>query len=164
VSDPNNDRMEPNHLPDQTMKIETCLEIQAHVDNELNADRRAAVEALCASDPEAASLREALRSVKETVRNHEPEIRLNESREFYWSQIQRRIAAAERESAPATVRRMPTWAALYRWLAPAVGLAAVALVITLKNPRHSELSNAVAGGTVEVYRSDADGVTVHWIN
>ena len=147
------------------MKIETCLEIQAYLDNELNPERRGAVEALCAADPEAAALREALRSVKETVRTHEPEIRLAESRDFYWSQIQRRIAAAERESAAPNRRTLPTWSAIYRWLVPALGLAAVAaVVITLKNPRHSELSNAVAGGTVEVYRSDADGVTVHWIN
>ncbi len=146
------------------MKIETCLEIQAYLDNELNPERRGAVEALCAADPEAASLREALRSVKETVRTHEPEIRLSESREFYWSQIQRRIATAERESAAPNRRTLPAWSALYRWLAPAVGLAAIALVISLKDSRQSEFSYAVAGGTVEVYRSDADGVTVHWVN
>jgi len=146
------------------MKIETCLEIQAYLDNELTAERRGAVEALCAADPEASSLREALRSVKATVRTHETEIRLNESREFYWSQIQRRIAAAERESAAPNRRTLPAWSALYRWLVPAVGLAAVVAVVTLRDDRRSELSSAVAGGSTVEYRSDADGVTVHWIN
>jgi anti-sigma factor RsiW len=146
------------------MKIETCLEIQAYLDNELNAERRSAVEALCAADPEAASLRDALRSVKATVRTHETEIRLNESREFYWSQIQRRIAAAERESAAPNRRILPTWSALYRWLIPAVGLAAMVAVVTLRDDGRSELSSAVASGSTVEYRSDADGVTVHWIN
>lgn len=148
------------------MKMETCLELQAHLDGELPPGRREAVQALCAQDAEAQALYQSLKTLRETVRDHEPEHRLSESREFYWSQIQRRIASAEAQAAPAP-QTLSAWSQLFRWLVPLGGLAAVALIFTLKDParpRNVAFNTAPNPATSVEYRSDADGVTVHWIN
>lgn len=146
---------------------EFTLDLQAYVDGELDASRRAEVERVLASDAEARALVDGLRQLSELVRTHEPVARVPESREFYWSQIQRRIAAAEaaegREARPATGAL--NW---LRWLAPALGVAAVAVFVAL--PRDGRENPTLASnGPVEdavsmTFRSDADGVTIHWIN
>jgi len=146
---------------------EWTLDLQAYVDGELEPSRRADVERVLAGDAEARELAAALRSLGELVRAHEPLARVPETREFYWSQIQRRIAAAEaaegREARPATGAL--NW---LRWLAPALGVAAVAVFVVL--PRDGRENPTLASnGPVEdavsmTFRSDADGVTIHWIN
>ncbi len=152
------------------MKTETCLEVQAYLDGELESSRRAAIAALCEQDTAARALRDSLQVVRDTVRQHEPEHRLSDSREFYWSQIQRRIAAAERQAETRPARPLPAWTGLFRWLVPVAGLAAVTLVFTLRDdPRQllidgTVLAAAPASATSVEYRSDTDGVTIHWIN
>jgi len=152
------------------MNKETCLEIQALVDGELDHRRREVLRRQCAEDAESRELSEALSALREVVRHHEPEHRVPESREFYWSQIQRQIAAADSGSCPAPEIR-PDWGWL-RWLVPMMGAAAVAALLAL--PRLSEPSPlaAVSAHFLDsdhqlassvTYRSDADGVTVHWI-
>lgn len=146
---------------------EFTLDLQAYVDGELDSSRRAEVERVLASDAEARQLVEGLRQLSDLVRNHEPVVRVPESREFYWSQIQKRIAAAEatgnRES-----REVSGALQWLRWLAPALGVAAVAVMIAL--PSRETSGGALAGGSAledavsMTFRSDADGVTIHWIN
>jgi anti-sigma factor RsiW len=146
---------------------EFTLDLQAYVDGELDASHRAEVERVLASDAEARALVEGLRQLSELVRTLEPLARVPESREFYWSQIQRRIAAAEvaegREARPASGAL--NW---LRWLAPALGVAAVAVFVVLPRPS-AETTTLASNGPVEdavsmTFRSDADGVTIHWIN
>lgn len=151
------------------MNIETCLEIQAYVDGELNATRRAAVERLCATQPEARQLSDELTALRNSLCANEPQYQVPETREFYWSQIQRRLPAAEKVSSGNTLIGS-SWV---RWLAPLAGLAAVVALVTLPHPESPATttlaslspspSSASAASSV-VYRSDADGVTVHWIN
>jgi anti-sigma factor RsiW len=74
---------------------EWTLDLQAYVDGELEPSRRAEVERVLAGDVEARDLVAALRSLGEVVRAHEPAERVPETREFYWSQVQRRIRLAE---------------------------------------------------------------------
>lgn len=146
---------------------EFTLDLQAYVDGELDASRRAEVERVLASDAEARELVAGLRQIAELVRTHEPVIQVPETREFYWSQIQRRIAqaeAVEAKEAPQASGAMQ-W---LRWLAPALGVAAVAVMVAL--PRgEKDGATLAANDTVEdavsmTFRSDADGVTIHWIN
>lgn len=154
------------------MKIETCLEIQASVDGELDASRQAAVEHLCAGDPAARRLSNELGALRDAVRSNEPEFSVPETREFYWSQIHRRMNAADteagRKSAPGSVGLR--W---LRWLIPVAGAAAVVSLLTLperEKPATATLASrsparaALASATQIVYRSDSDGVTVHWID
>ncbi|MBL9174958.1 MAG: hypothetical protein JNL10_15575 [Verrucomicrobiales bacterium] len=148
------------------MKTETCLEIQAYVDGELDLARRASVETLCSEDPTARRLLEDLASFRDCIQGHEPEFSVPETREFYWNQIQRQLKSTPSPSAPT----LSPWLGWVRWLVPVAGLAAVAFLITL--PRsEAPVSRTLASMTPAsmeassvVYRSEADGVTVHWIN
>lgn len=152
--------------PYPLMKTETCLEVQALVDGELDARRSADVIALCANNAEAQALRDTLQNVRNTLQQTESQYRLTESREFYWSQIQRRIQAAEAAPSRET-KPLSLWSGLLRWLVPTAGLAAIALALTLRVPTPvTDLAyNAEASPVTSVeYRSDTDGVTVHWIN
>lgn len=152
------------------MSDEQLLEIMAHADGELASARQPAVEQLLASNPTAAALHKELVATRELLRAHEPVATVPDSRGFYWSQIQRRIAAEERaaeRAAPAKASALP-W---LRWLAPAAGLAAVALVVVLQQGSGPAVvaSNGpglAAGSEANgmTFTSEADGVTISWIN
>jgi anti-sigma factor RsiW len=140
------------------MKTETMLEIQAYADGELDAARRADVERLVRDDAQAADLQTELLAVGQAVRTHEPAGTVPETREFYWSQLQRRIAAEESAAnRPAQPGALRNW---LRWLAPALGVAALALIFTMRSGPAATLADA----SVMTFRSDNDGLTIHWIN
>ena len=143
---------------------EWTLDLQAYVDGELEPSRRAEVDRVLAGDAEAREMVAALGSLAELVRSHEPVARVPEERGFYWSQIQRRIEQAEAADArqAAGANRAAGW---LRWLAPALGVAAVVVVVTLERRAQTGLVEvASADDAVSMtFRSDTDGVTVHWL-
>ena len=146
---------------------EWTLDLQAYVDGELESSRKAEVERVIASDAEAREIVAALRSLGEVVRSHEPVHPVPETREFYWSQVQRRIQQAEASDArrAAGATRAAGW---LRWLAPALGVAAVVVVVSLgRRPGEPGVEMASSGSEDSVamtFRSDADGITVHWLH
>ena len=141
------------------------LDLQAYVDGELPSERRAAVEAALAGDANAREMVSGLRRLSELVRANEPVLRDPASREFYWSQIQRQIERAENLETARPAGFALGW---LRWLVPAVGAAAVAVVISLR-PGREEVTLAAGFDSVQtdssavVFRSESDGVTIHWI-
>ncbi len=149
--------MKANFMSDRQL-----LEIMAYSDGELDASRRHAVEKLIAGDPAAAALHQELIACATVLRAHEPLGTVPETREFYWSQIQRRIDAAEKASARAKAPIAPVFGWL-RWLAPAIGVAAVALVVTYQQ-RPGPTILAVGEASSMTFTSEADGVTISWIN
>jgi anti-sigma factor RsiW len=139
---------------------EQLLDLQAYVDGELSEERRRQVEAALPADLDAQELVAGLRQLGTLIRAHEPEAKVPASREFYWNQIRRQIEA-EQPKAPAASVALG-W---LRWLIPALGVAVV--VSTRPVPREITLAG---GGDVTdvdvsstVFRSESDGVTVHWI-
>ncbi|MFM7100163.1 MAG: hypothetical protein ACKO3N_03230, partial [Verrucomicrobiota bacterium] len=91
-----------------------------------------------------------------------------ETREFYWAAIRRRI-----EGSP--IRPDPdgggAWAGWWRgwgrWMVP--GTVALALSVAVFNQRPPRIEVAVGGGRPETaatltFHSDAEGMTIHWIN
>ncbi len=147
------------------MKLETMLEIQSSVDGQLDNQRRGAVARLMSSDTEARELHQQLTSVRMALRQHEPAIPVPESREFYWSQIERRLQVGKMASVSAPSHSLAIW----RWLAPMVGLSAVVAVIALQPFASSGLHSFQVGpgnpqATTVTFSSEADGVTIHWIN
>ena len=142
---------------------EQLLDLQAYVDGELPEERRRQVEAALPADLDAQELVTGLRQLGTLIRAYEPTVTVPVTREFYWSQIRRQIEA-EQPKAPAASAALG-W---LRWLIPAMGVAAVAVVIsTQQTPREITLAG---GGDVTVVdvsstvsRSESDGVTVHWI-
>lgn len=108
------------------MNWEQQLEVQAWVDGELSPADASRVAALVNADPQAMSLAEELRMTKSFVSANEPEIKLAETRDFYWSQIRRQIEISEAVSAPAAGF---SWQLLWRRIAtPVTGLALVAVL------------------------------------
>lgn len=140
------------------MKLEQALEIQALVDGQLEAGRKSEVERLMQDDAAAAALAAELSAVRAAVRSHESTVAVPASREFYWSQIQRRIAAEE--AVESRKRSSGTVLGWIRWLAPALGVAAVAAVLAMRNGSPTVLADA----SVMTFRSDADAITIHWLN
>jgi anti-sigma factor RsiW len=158
------------------MKNETLLELQACLDGERNAARSAELESQCAQNPELRALRDQIAHTRELLRQHEPDHRVPVSREFYWRQIERQITP-ENRSDNSSIPWMPSWSAAMRWLVPIGGLAAAVALFQLpdgpnpaaKGAKSAEPTQlALNGGTAEAssveYRSESDGVTIHWIH
>ena len=142
---------------------EQLLDLQAYVDGELSEERRRQIEATLPADLDAQELVAGLRQLGTLIRAHEPVATVPAAREFYWSPI-RRQPEAEQPKAPAASAALG-W---LRWLIPAMGVAAVAVVVsTQQTPREITLAGGgdvtVVDVSSTVFRSESDGVTVHWI-
>lgn len=157
---------------------EQLLDLQAYVDGELSDERRRQVEAALPSDLDARELVAGLRQLSTLLRENEPKVGVPASREFYWSQIQREIQRQAQDGARASAKpehsRSPvspeasTALGWLRWLIPALGVAAVAVVVSTRSlPREMALATGgdvtLVDATSTVFRSESDGVTVHWI-
>ena len=97
---------------------ETELKLQAYLDGELSPGEAKAVEDLTNRDADAWALFEELKLTKSLLAENELEVRLPESRGFYWSKIQRQIEREEKEQASEqTEAAASSW--WLRFLAPA---------------------------------------------
>lgn len=144
------------------------LEIMAYADGELDAAARAAVEARLQRDESARAELAAWRAVRDGLQAVDPVARVPESREFYWSQIRRRIESpATRPSAAGSVGWAAWWQAWGRWVLPVA--AALVVSVVFFNQRSTGVRLAAGAGRMETaatltFHSDVDGVTIHWIN
>ncbi len=142
------------------------LELQAYVDGELSPDRHHRVESLLASDSQAREWVEGLRQISLLVRTNEPDLKVPTSREFYWSQIKRQMDQARASNEIRPVSTALNW---FRWLVPAVGVAAVMVVVSIRSDRDEALlastfDSMQTDSSAVVFRSESDGVTIHWID
>lgn len=153
------------------MKPEDILKIQAWMDGELSASAAKAVEQLVAQDAEAKAIADELRWTKAALATGEVERKVPESREFYWSKIERAIRVAEPSGAIGLRRHAVAW--WLRWAAPAGIAAALALLIFLPTLRRDHSEQWISGAEIEsplndvssiTFRSEAEGVTVVWIS
>lgn len=158
------------------MKRDLQLKVQAYLDNELSPSEARKISDWITSDPEARNLYTELKQTREIVAANEPVAKLDDSRDFYWSKIERAIAAAERETPASTAR---SW--WLRLLAPAAGVAALfALLLSVVDrggqppvtfapsmaSANSALHEFEAAPDVSTitFRSEAEGVTVVWLS
>lgn len=149
------------------MDFETELKLQAYLDGELPEAEARDVARLLAQDQEATLLLGELRNTRQAVKEAEAIVQLSESREFYWSKIEREIGRLER---PQPVeQRQPFIARLQRFLVPLSGAVALAvlLAVTLLNGNsattlgETELANEDMGAIT--FRSDSEGITTVWL-
>ncbi|MEP6663562.1 MAG: hypothetical protein ABJC04_07845 [Verrucomicrobiota bacterium] len=82
------------------MNEEKQLKLQAHLDGELSGREAHQISAWFAQDREAQALMAELRLVKTAMESNEMELKLPESREFFWSKIERQIQHEAKQSAP----------------------------------------------------------------
>ncbi|MDX1953851.1 MAG: hypothetical protein SFY81_16905 [Verrucomicrobiota bacterium] len=144
------------------MNNEPKLKIQSYLDNELSATEGREVAALLEKDSNARALFTELKDTKALLVNNEPTYRLADSREFYWSRIERAIAATPQE--PPRVLA-PWW---LRVLAPLAGSAAVLTLLvslSLSNKTPEQLvSNLDVTETSALIEEEAGGISFHSAN
>ncbi len=146
---------------------EKNLKLQALLDGELPSSEAREMERTLKSDAAAAALFAELQTTRTTLKGAELSPSLPESREFYWSKIQRAIQAHEHASDAAATAA--GWRILFkRFLAPAVGLAMVVLAGFLALPRQAiqtqGIVTASSGLPAFVYHDDSAGTTLVWLS
>ena len=151
------------------MNTATQLKVMAYLDNELSPSEARQIASLLSTDPDARSMYNELKDTKEVLAGNETLVPLPDSPDFYWSQIQRRIDAAEKT----TPRKAPTpwWMRLLAPVAGAVALFAVLLsiqgptipgTITRSSSIH-EVESSTEMSTI-TFLSESEGVTVVWVS
>jgi len=150
------------------MDFEKQLKLQAYLDGELPEGERRAVESSLAQDAEAVALLAELQHTNAALAVFEGEIKLPESREFFWSKIEREIRRQE----PAPQREaQPSWLSGWRRLfVPASAVAAlVLLLVSLKsNPSGSGAGTGIVAAFADdkafTYRDQSQGTTLVWLS
>ena len=112
------------------MKQEDRLKIQAWLDGELAPQESARIADLIDNDLEAKELADDLRAMQKAFEVGEKQGFFEDSREFYWSQVERQIEAEE----PITENAQPELASdrlgnALRWLIPVGSLAAISALM-----------------------------------
>ena len=158
------------------MNEEFQLKLQAFLDGELSEKETREVEARLASDNEAKALLSELQNTRAAFLMFEKELKLPESREFFWSKIEREIRSLENKSERETAK--PSWfaAAYLRRIAIPVGaFAAIALaavftikqtgMFSTKSPDLNGVEIAMADDSEAVtYNDHSAGMTVIWLS
>jgi anti-sigma factor RsiW len=152
------------------MKEDLSLKLQAYADGELSGREAGEVADVAAKDAEARALLAELKNTRNALAGYEAEIKLPESREFYWSKIEREIRRLEKPSAP----RLETslFAAWRRFLVPAGALAVLVILGFLAFPQlqvprvtaSAESEFTLADSDAFTYRDYANGTTLVWLS
>ena len=152
------------------MDYNAQLKLQALLDGELPEAEASEVAKWLARDREAAALLEELRNTHAALAGFEAEVRLPESREFFWSKVEREIQRLETPAPqPAPV---PVFAWLRRWLVPASAVAVVLIAgLVLTRPTGpsghttaAEIETALADAGAFTYRDYSAGTTLVWLS
>lgn len=150
------------------MKHEQVLQLQSYLDGELPERERRAVSAWLAQEPQARALLAELQTTHAALAGNEPVCSLPESREFYWSKIEREIARLDREPARAPRASLLAW--LRRLLVPAAGVALLVLAasVFVWSPTTrgvgGEFETTLSDTGATTYRDHANGVTLVWLS
>ena len=154
------------------MNREFELKLQSYVDGELSSGESRQVTALVDADQDARALLAELEMARNVLVANEPEMKVPESREFYWSKIQRQI---EHSDVPQAAARTPFWLAWRRYFAPIGGVAIVTLlaVFSMKfydvgledAPNHhlAEIENLSEHAGSLSFRSQSENMFVVWV-
>lgn len=150
------------------MKNDTQLQLQAYFDGELDGLEARQAKAWLKEDPEAEALLAELASTRELLRHCGAEIRLPESREFFWSKIERTIATQARPgSRPRNewLSLLPAW----RFFVPAGSLVALVItaVLAVRAPETANVpanESTVSDPGAMTYRDEASGTTLVWLS
>lgn len=147
---------------------ESKLKLQAYLDNELSSVESRQMTAWLDQDAAALALYTALRDVKLVLARNELEVTLPESRELYWSRIERAIQLKPGGSR-GFLPGYPWWV---RFLSPALGsamlvIAALCLVKLGTGPANvtylHEIETPLEGTSAISFHSQSAGMTVVWV-
>ncbi len=146
------------------MDYETQLKLQAHLDRELSGEEARQVQERLATDPEAQALLAELKSTSGALAgvDVEGEVKLPESREFFWSKIHREIQRRQ----PPTPQPSSIFAGWLRWLVPAgATAAAMAAVLLIGLPEQGpESETSLTDSSAFTYHDYAARTTLVWLS
>jgi anti-sigma factor RsiW len=147
------------------MKQDLQLKVQAWLDGELSDEEARRTAQWIAGDAEASALAAELGCIKQAMFRNESVAALGESREFYWSKIERQI---QREAGHRHSDASPWYARWRRYLAPALGVAALACVLLLAirqagTPTFDEISSTIDGMEAVTFHDQSSQTTVVWL-
>ena len=154
------------------MDDKTQLKLQAWLDGELTEAEAREMAAWAAREREGAALAEELRNTRQALAGFEADVRLPESREFYWSKIARAIERLDAPAPKAAPQGSPL-AVFLRWLVPASAVALVViagLVLTrpaappINRTTGAVVETALADAGVFTYRDFSAGTTLVWVS
>jgi len=146
------------------MNEEVQLRLQAYLDGELSAADSRRVRELLSQDPRAVAILDELRGTSGLLKEYEAGVVLPESREFYWSKIERGI----RRSRPVTAGwGVALWRRIQRMLVPAASVAAVVIAVVMSLPRidGGEMPfTATSEAVAFTYQNYETGTTLVWLD
>jgi len=118
------------------------LKLQAYLDGELAAPETAMMEDRLGRDQEGRLLLAELRNTCAALAGHEAEIKLPETREFFWSKIEREIGRQEQPAPAAAGVSWFTW--LRRHVLPATGIAFAVCLMSIWAVHRGKISGQFA--------------------
>jgi anti-sigma factor RsiW len=141
------------------------LKLQAWLDGELSATEARRIAGEIAGDTAAGRLVAELQAIKSTLAGNETAPAVPETREFYWSKIERQIQREARSPRAVPAPRLAAWS---RWLPTLAGFAALACMMLLAVkppalPAFEEISATGEGMEAVTYHDQSAGMTVVWL-
>ena len=142
------------------------LKLQAYLDGELPEAEAREVAGWLARDREAVALLSELKATRQAMAEFEPGIKLPESREFFWSKIERQIQAQDQPALKTASGMNGLLAAWRRFLMPAAGLAAAVLVtvVLLRGSPGPDAESSMSDSSAFTYRDYKNGTTLVWLS
>jgi len=146
------------------MDNEAQLKLQAYLDGELPESEAKEVANWLARDHDAAALFGELRGTRQALAGFEGRVLLPESREFFWSKVQREIERQPGSAPEASPSPLAAW--LRRLVLPATATAALALGVffALRPPAGISPETALADPGAFTYHDDSAGTTLVWLS
>jgi len=150
------------------MKEELQLDLQAYLDGELSSKDAREVAARIEIDPEASALHTQMQQTSALLKGNEVDRRLPQTREFFWSQIERQISREEQRGTTSA----PWWLEFLRRHVGAVsgvGVAAALVILgavqlnLVSGDLLEEIDNPLDETTSFSFRSESQKMTVVWI-
>ena len=149
------------------MNHDLQLRMQAWLDGELPSKEASRLSQKVELDPESQQTLAELRIVKQAMAGNELERPVTESRQFYWSQIERRIQSEARQAQPPVEDSF--FARWRRFLVPlagmgvAVGLLMVSVKEYLPTPAFDETTDTSSEMETLTFHDQSAGMTVVWL-
>lgn len=145
------------------------LKLQAWLDGEMPESEAVGFSRSIASDPEAQQLIAELKSLKAALAQNEPAVKVPETREFYWNQIQRRIQHETPKPSPSFVENLVAhWRKL---IVPVAGATAGLALLTVSlrqsmpvpGPAFTEVTDTSTDMEAVTFHDQKAGMTVVWL-
>ena len=131
---------------------EDRLKIQAWIDGELASRESSQIADLVDSDMQAKELAEELKTIQIILKTGEKELKIEDSEEFYWNQVQEKIEILspdirEKNEELATKDLSPA----LQWLIPVGSLTAItALILHFNDPEIGQRSSSDSDTSIQL--------------